>query len=122
MIPGKSLFNIASFIWPEMVEMKAGETKEINLTLETRKNGPGKVVYSIYRVENESSKDEIPMPEGITVSVEPSIFLAHPNTTYESAIKIKTKSDIPQGEYVLFIYIYFEGVQEGGGWFRVNVS
>lgn len=120
-VPGTSLFGHPVFDRPDKVELRAGETKEVNLYLETRENGPGMVTYSIFRVENYGSKDEIPMPPGLNISIEPSTFIAYPNETYNSTISIKTKPDLPRGDYVLRTHIYFEDVQEGGGWMTVSV-
>ncbi|MDY0387661.1 MAG: hypothetical protein RBT65_11155 [Methanolobus sp.] len=120
-VPGLSLLGHPVFAWPDKVELRAGETKEVNLYLETRKNGPGMVIYSIFRVENSTEDDKIPMPPGLNISIEPSSFMAYPNETYNSTISIKTNPDLPRGEYALRTHIYFEDVQEGGGWMTVSV-
>ena len=120
-IPGKSLLEMARFIQPDMVELSVGETKEFNITAETRKNGPGEVTYSFFRVKRVYSDGEIPMPDGLNVSIEPSTFMAYPNETYNSTLTINTSRDLPRGEYIIFIHTVFENVMQGGGELIVNV-
>ena len=103
-VPGRSHFGAQRFIMePEMVELSAGGTKEVNINLETRKSGPGKVTYSFFRVKRFYSDGEIPMPDGLNVNIEPSTFMAYPNETYNSTVTINTSQDLPRGKYVLYI-------------------
>jgi hypothetical protein len=95
------------------VELKAGETKTMDVTLIAGTRSPGMVTYKIWRVKKAEGscsaqsrwgvpKDWLPMPEGLNVDIEPNMFLAEePNKTYISTITIKTSSILPQGEYVL---------------------
>ena len=106
---------------PDMVELSVGETKEFNITAETRNNGPGEVIYSFFRVKRVYSDGEIPMPDGLNVSIEPSTFMAYPNETYNSTLTINTSRDLPRGEYIIFIHTVFENVMQGGGELTVNV-
>jgi len=48
--PGKSHFSMARVLYADTVSIKAGETKSLDVTLETRKSGPGQVIYEISRV------------------------------------------------------------------------
>jgi hypothetical protein len=120
-VPGRSHFNESRFMWPDMVELSAGETKEVNITLETRKDGPGRVTYSFFRVKRVYSDEEIPMPDGLNVSIEPSTFMMYPNETYNTTVTINTSQDIPRGEYTLSVHIFFESGIRGEGWLTVNV-
>ena len=115
-VPGRSHFGAERFIMkPEMVELSAGETKEVNINLETRESGPGKVAYSFFRVKRVYSDEEIPMPDGLNVSIEPSTFMAYPNETYNSTLTINTTQDIPRGEYVLSVNGVYESTGKHGG-------
>ena len=102
--------------------MKAGETKSLDVTLDTLKHGPGEVTYKIYRVAKEYSEDKLPMLEDLDVSIEPSTFTASPGNTYHSKIKVRTTSELPSGEYVLLFDWHFEGVETGSGWITINVE
>jgi hypothetical protein len=75
--PGRSQL-MARVLHDDSVSIKAGETKSLDVTLETRKSGPGRVIYEISGA-----------PEGLDVSIEPSQFMAQPETVYHSTITIK---------------------------------
>ena len=119
--PGKSLLEAARIELDDSVELKAGETKVLDVTLETLEHGPGEVSYKIFRVAREYGEDEIPMPEGLKVSMEPTKFMAYPNAVYHSAITVETTPELAPGEYWLSFEAEFEGVFEMTGWIKVNV-
>ncbi len=110
-VPGKSHFSMARVLHDDSVSIKAGETKSLDVTLETRKSGPGQVIYEISRV-----------PDGLDVSIEPSQFMAHPETVYHSTITIKASPELASGEYQLLFGKNFERVFSGVGWIKVNVE
>ncbi|MEA1895522.1 MAG: hypothetical protein U9N36_10065 [Euryarchaeota archaeon] len=120
-IPGKALLGAPKFVHPDMVELSVGETKEFNITAETKKNGPGEVTYSFSRVKRVYSDEEISMPDGLKVSIEPSTFMAYPNETYNSIVTVNTSQDILQGKYILYLHTVFENVMQGWGYMTVNV-
>lgn len=121
-IPGKSHFSMARVLYDDSVSIKAGETKSFDVTLETRKQGPGKVIYEISRVAGEYSGNKLPLPAGLDVSIEPSQFMAYPETVYHSTITIKTTPELTPGEYWLSFGKNFEKVFSGAGWIKVNVE
>jgi hypothetical protein len=65
-------------IHENFIELKPGETGETYYTLYTRNGDPGEVSYEIYRVAHMYEKEEMAMPEGLNVSIEPSKFIAQP--------------------------------------------
>ena len=102
---------MARVLYDDSVSIKAGETKSLDVTLETRKSGPGKVIYEISGV-----------PNGLEVSIEPSQFMAYPDMEYHSTITIKASPALPLGEYRLSFGKNFEKVFSGIGWIKVNVE
>ena len=121
--PGLAIMNMPKVVHPTTVGLKAGETAEENITLETRRNGPGMVHYTISsRVEDVYSTEELPWPDGLDISIEPSDFMAYPNENYISTLTVRTTNGLLQGEYVFRFYSLFEGSMEGGGWLKVIVS
>ncbi len=110
-IPGKSHLSMARVLYDDSVSIKAGETKSLDVTLESRKSGPGQVIYEISRV-----------PDGLDVSIEPSQFMAYPDTEYHSTINIKAVHELASGEYRFLFGKNFERVFSGAGWIRVNVE
>ena len=110
-VPGKSHLSMARVLYDDSVSIKARETKSLDVTLETRKSGPGQVIYEISRV-----------PDGLDVSIEPSQFMAYPETVYHSTITVKASTELPPGEYRLLFGKNFERVFSGVGHIKVNVE
>jgi len=121
-IPGKSHFSMARVLYDDSVSIKAGETKSFDVTLETRKQGPGKVIYEISRVAGEYSGNKLPLPAGLDVSIEPSQFMAYPDMEYHSTVTIKASPELQPGKYRLSFGKYFEKVFSGVGWIEVSVE
>lgn len=110
-VPGQSHLSMARVLYDDSISIKAGETKSLDVTLETRKSGPGQVIYEISGV-----------PDGLDVSIEPSQFMAQPETVYHSTIIIKTSSELAPGEYRFLFGKNFEKVFSGVGHIKVNVE
>jgi len=109
--PGKSHLSMARVLYDDSVSLKAGETKSLDVTLETRKSGPGRIIYEISRV-----------PDGLDVSIEPSQFMAYPDMEYHSTVTIKASPELQQGEYRFSFGKNFERVFSGVGWIEVSVE
>lgn len=121
-VPGRSHFDDARVYYDDVLVLKAGETKLLDVTLETRKDGPGKFNGIVSRVAKEYGEAKLPMPEGLEVSIEPSEFMAFPDTIYHSTITVKTTSKLALGEYYLLFERNFENAFHGMGWIRVAVE
>ncbi len=106
------------------IELKAGETKSIPLTLEVKKDirGPELFTYTIYRTNGEYSEDKLTLPEGLEVVIEPSELTVCPNTTYISILTVRTSPGVTGGEYYFLLERYLENGFRGRGWIRVNVA
>jgi len=109
--PGKSHLLMARVRHDDSISIKAGETKSLDVTLETRRSGPGTVIYEISGA-----------PEGLDVGIEPSQFIAQPETVYHSTITIKASPELAPGEYRLSFGHNFEKVFSGVGWIEVSVE
>lgn len=110
-VPGKSHLSMARVLYDNSISIKAGEMKSLDVTLETRKSGPGQVIYEISRV-----------PDGLDVSIEPSQFMAYPDTEYHSTITIKASPELASGEYRFLFGKNFEKVFSGVGWIEVSAE
>ena len=121
-IPGKSHFSIARAYYDDSVVLKIGETKLIDVTLETREDGAGEFSCVIFRTDKEYGEDTLPMPSGLEVSIEPPKVMAYPNNTYHLTITIKTSPEIVASEYWLRLEQNFEKVFKTTGWIKVNVE
>jgi hypothetical protein len=81
-------------IHKNLILIKPGETGETYYTLYTRNGGPGEVSYKTYSVANVHKKEEMTMPEGLNVSIEPSKFIAQSHKNYTSKITVKTSPEL----------------------------
>ncbi|GAI93323.1 unnamed protein product, partial [marine sediment metagenome] len=131
--PGSFILGRAKIIFERSVQLKAGETKSLDVTLETGRDGPDEVTYTIFRLKHcypleyrgdvgVPLEDRLPMPEGLEVGIEPSRFTVYPHNTYISVVTIKTTPELPAGEYVLFLDHRSEHIACGGGCITVTVE
>jgi Tol biopolymer transport system component len=124
--------NASLIVFEHSIELNAGEAKNIDVTFETRKDGPGKVSYTILRLKGypiEYTSDggipaanRLPLPQGMEVSIDPSSFMGYPANTYKATLTIKTSQELSVGEYLLFLDHDFENAGSGGGEIKVKVN
>jgi hypothetical protein len=121
---GISPLTTSTTRFEDSAKLKAGETKSFDVALYTKKDfgsGPHKVSYKLFRVAR--GYGEIPMPEGLEISIAPARFVAYQNAEYHSTITIKTIPELTPGEYCF----RFESECEGspmwtGGWITVTAE
>ena len=102
-------------ICDDAIEIKPGETKMIDLTLEVKKDigGLAGFRYIISRVAGDilqlplPEEMKAPFPDGLEISIEPSAFSICPNTTYHSTLTVKTSRQLSPGEYLFFLESYY---------------
>jgi heat shock protein HslJ len=111
-------------LYEHSIELKAGETKLIPLTLEVKKDimKSELFTYTISRTSGEYSEDRLSMPEGLEVVIEPSELTVCPNTTYISILTIRTSSGVATGEYHFLLEQYLENGFQGRGWISISVT
>jgi len=97
-VPGRSHFDDARLLYAHAVELEAGETESIDVTLETRADGPGEFSCRIFGTDREYGEVTLPVPNGLEISLEPSSFMASPNNVYHSTITLDTSTDLTPGE------------------------
>ena len=98
---------------------------EVNYTFYARSMDPGKVRYRITRVADVYETQPLPMPEGVTVRIEPDEFVAEPGQTYTSRVNVTVQPDLPYRETIwLYIHADVEGVTDAvtDDWVRVAVD
>ena len=97
--------------------------KLIDMLLETRKcmRLPAEVSFLTFMTDREYGYDEAPLPEGLTVVVEPSLFTAYPNAVYDFAIIVETTSAVEPGQYWFKLEADLACALTGG-WFTVIVE
>ena len=98
-----------------------GSFGKTDVIFSTGKYGPGKVSYTIHRVEGQNGESQIAMPEGMEVSVEPNGFTAYPYQDYKSTLEVSTAPDITPGDYLISVEYSFENFAQGNYQFAIHV-
>lgn len=121
--PGVSHFGTPDIYWPDEIVVTPGTHNTGEIVVESRAKGYGMVHLRILsRVTAPiSAGRDLPLPEGMTISVNPTDFMAYPNETYYAEIAVDTTTATPPGEYVFRFNEEFEGSFFGEGWFVVEV-
>lgn len=122
--PGQGLANQSRLLFDNVVEMKAGEIKIIDVTLEVRKDirQPEEFTYTVSHVATEYSESTIPIPDGLVVIIEPSRFFGCPNMTYHSMLTIRTADTLTPGEY-WFVFQQKTGTRgKTTGWIKIGIQ
>ena len=88
----------------DVLRYPAGITLNIDVTLSTGKNGPGKLTYKI---------ETAALPEGLEVSIRPAEFTAYPQSEYKSTLIIMAVPELYPGTYEIPVEYEFEGVGSG---------
>jgi hypothetical protein len=100
----------------------ATKTQILYPTLSTGRHGPGQVVYSVVRVEDDGSDRELPLPDGMEVSIEPGDFRGEPRHEYRSTMTIYTSHDFQWGTYWLVVRCMYGNIVVKGWQLMVNVN
>lgn len=97
----------------------------INYTFYSRQTSPGTVSYRVYRVAGLYSIDPLPMPENLSVTIEPEEFTAGPGEEYTSVVtaRIRPDSEIPDNLW-LYLHADVEGAPDAvtDDWVRIAVN
>jgi hypothetical protein len=120
-VPGQGTEGHPRLDLDNQVDLKLGETKELDITLETNEVGPGQVSYKFFKVGGQFGEVESPLPKGFDVSIEPASFMAYQNTTYHLTLTIKAAPEAAPGEYKCRLINYI-GNGSVGLTIKVNVE
>ncbi len=121
-VPGYSIFFTASLDYEHKITLKAGETKQLPLTLKTKKEGPGGFSGRLVHVDREYGLIPQPMPEGLDIYLEPPEFIAYPNATYNPILVFRTTPRLALGTYYMHFYHNLENGFYSSGWIAVTVE
>lgn len=105
--PGEAMLSYISTI-----ELKAGETRLVDIELWTGKRDitrPRELEGDIWRVSELYGQEQLTMPEGLDVYIEPPIFTAHPGRAYSLTLVASAMSDIAPGQYYFSLNIGLRG-------------
>jgi outer membrane lipoprotein-sorting protein len=105
--------------------LKTDPHRAINYTFYARAMKPGKVRYTISRVAGLYGTEPEPMPENITVLVEPGEFIAEPGHAYTSTVTAHVKpATVLKENFWIHIHADVEGVPDAitDDWVRLAVD
>lgn len=109
--PGQNIQDLSGFSFLQSsVQLDAGESDSIAITFHV-----GKELTEPWTFEQ-----SVASPEGFSVSLEPSEFLAYPDVTYHEAITVTTGRALQPGEYALFLWGFYQGKRMESA--RINVE
>ncbi len=104
------------------VRFDAGGFQEVNVNLSTGKYGPDSLTYTLKRVDSKDSAVEVPMPDGLDITIQPAQFAANPRNEYQSTLKIQTTPDLSPGTYWIRVEYQFGKSTSGYRAIMVNIN
>jgi uncharacterized membrane protein len=87
----------------DVITLAPGRNQTIEVEFLPGKYGPGIVTLDLVNISN-SDGLEIPMPEGLEVSIEPEEFTALTGGSYNAMLYVKTAPDISPGTYRILLH------------------
>jgi len=105
--------------------LKTDPHRAINYTFYARAMKPGNVRYTISRVAGLYGTEPEPMPENITVLVEPGEFTAEPGNEYISTVTVHVKpATVLRENFWIHIHAEVEGVPDAitDDWVRLAID
>jgi len=117
-VPGKSDgIAVLDYRWIEAVyteerwvfsdTLDAGDTRTYDVQLNSNYGFSGEMLpaecsFEFWRKPEPSSFTREPLPEGMTITIEPSAFLAYMHTTYDFKLRISTSESVLPGIYYIW--------------------
>jgi hypothetical protein len=124
-LPGQGITRrlITQLTFDHSIELEAGETGFVDILLETRKcmRLSAEVSFLTFMTDREYGENEVSLPEGLNVYIEPSLFTAYPNAVYDFVIIVETTSAVEPGQYWFKLEADL-ACSLTGGWFIVIVE
>jgi len=90
------------------INIKAGETRIFNACVATNDGFPSDALpaecsFKTWRSSGANPGPKEPLPEGMTISIEPSSFLAYMYMSYDFTLKIETTGNLAPGLYFIHL-------------------
>ena len=81
------------------LRFNAGVYQTVSVDLSTGTYGPDNLTYTVKRVASKDSLIEMPLPEGLTLKIDPDRISVYPHNQYRSTLRIETTADLASGTY-----------------------
>lgn len=101
--------------------MEPDSSETVDLVLRTGESPPGVASLGLYRVAEEYSEEEVPMPHAVSVQVEPERRLVSPHRNYTFRVTASASSEVSPGTYWLRYQLSGPGSREGS-WLELRVE
>lgn len=93
--------------WVFSDTLNAGDTRTYMVQLNSNYGFSGEMLpaecsFEFWQKPNPSSFTRESLPEGMTITIEPSVFLAYMHTTYDFKLKIQTSQSVLPGIYYIW--------------------
>jgi hypothetical protein len=124
MIPGWHSFYMSRILGLDEIQIQTGETKSFYITLDMRKDFKATESFKleVYPVSGNYQSDQISVPSGLALNIEPAEFTVYPNTTYSLPLTIAATSEVAPGEYYLKLDCYLQDRLWSEGLIKVTVD
>jgi hypothetical protein len=93
--------------WVFSDTLNAGDTRTYNVQLNSNYGFSGEILpaecrFEFWQKPEPSSFTREPLPEGMTITIEPPVFLAYMHTTYDFKLTISTSETVLPGIYYIW--------------------
>ncbi len=112
-VPGKSLIGIEeTYLSPNSGIIEAGQNLTFELRIEKNKEAIRDETIALSLVKGNYSDDELPLPNGMTLACNPSMFTSYPGNVYKVSIIMTTTKEVPVNTYFIRIQRNFDSGRE----------
>ena len=80
------------------------------------------LTYTVKRVAARDSIVELPLPEGLTLKIDPDRIRVYPHNQYRSTLRIETTADLAAGTYWVCVQYRLGDSLSGSRTIMVNVQ
>jgi hypothetical protein len=115
--------NTVRFLCDDEIILLSGETGIIFVTLATGNKEMGNVNFSLSRISGKKDRTSLPMPDGLTITINPDSYGILPNKDYDSVITIGSDERIiTPGEYWILAEYAIGDMSSGEKIIRVEID
>jgi len=111
-VPGKSHFGAAkSYLSSNSGEIEAGNNMTFILRIEKNKEVIRNETITVSRVKGKNGndwRDELPLPNGMSINCIPAAFTSYPGKVYNVTIWVNTTKEVPEEMYFFKIRRNFD--------------
>lgn len=100
-VPGWSGLGLPRTSHPDTVSVEQGSGETVEFVHHAGESPPGVASLDLYRVAGEYSEEQVPMPDGVSVEVEPERHLVSPHRNYTFHVTVSASNEVSPETYWL---------------------